>query len=56
MGSKEKEMDHNEIKDQFVRIQEYKVEEFTLNNGVETDKVAESRREEVVQAVEVFSG
>ncbi|CAN7193332.1 DUF1672 family protein [Rossellomorea sp. LjRoot5] len=54
MGTKEKEMDHNESKDQFISIQEYKGEEFALNNGMETDKVAESHREEVVKAVETF--
>ncbi|KPL59213.1 DUF1672 family protein [Rossellomorea vietnamensis] len=54
IGTKENEIDHSEIKDQFVSIQEYKGDEFALINGVKTDKIAESHREEVVKAVKRF--
>jgi hypothetical protein len=54
MGSKEYDMGKVETKDRFVNVQDYKGEEYTLNNGEETDKVAESHREEVERAVEKF--
>jgi hypothetical protein len=45
----------DETKDRFVSVQDYEGEGCTLNNGEETDKVAESHREEVEKEVGIFS-
>ncbi|MGM0753187.1 MAG: DUF1672 family protein [Bacillota bacterium] len=39
---------------QYERVQDYKGEGYSLNNGEENDKIAEAHREEVEQAVKTF--
>ncbi|WP_156142487.1 DUF1672 family protein [Rossellomorea aquimaris] len=53
-GTKEKENNEKQLKNQFVSVQEYIGEGDTLQNGEETDKIAEENREEVKKAVKDF--
>ncbi|MCC5804329.1 DUF1672 family protein [Rossellomorea vietnamensis] len=53
-GVDEKKDTKDEMEDQYVSVQEYKGEGYTLNNGKENDKIAEEHREEVEKAVKDF--
>ncbi|WP_044339876.1 DUF1672 family protein [Rossellomorea aquimaris] len=53
-GVDEKESAQNEVAAQYERVQDYKGEGYTLNNGEENDKIAEAKREEVEKAVKEF--
>ncbi|MFC7786861.1 DUF1672 family protein [Rossellomorea sp. GCM10028870] len=53
-GVNEKEYPKKQLKNQFVSVQEYIGEGYTLKNGEETDKIAEEKREEVEKAVKDF--
>lgn len=53
-GVNEKENLEKQMKNQFVSVQEYTGEGYTLKNGEETDKIAEENREEVEKAVKDF--
>ncbi|MGM0753189.1 MAG: DUF1672 family protein [Bacillota bacterium] len=53
-GVNEKENPEKQMKNQFVSVQEYTGEGYTLKNGEETDKIAEENREEVERAVKHF--
>ncbi|WP_341357049.1 DUF1672 family protein [Rossellomorea sp. y25] len=53
-GVNEKEYPKKQVKNQFVSVQEYIGEGYTLKNGEETDKIAEGKREEVEKAVKDF--
>lgn len=43
-----------QVKDQYERVQDYKGEGYSLNNGEENDKIAEAHRKEIEQAVKTF--
>lgn len=53
-GMNEKENPEKQMKNQFVSVQEYTGEGYTLKYGEETDKIAEENREEVERAVKHF--
>ncbi|WP_299744527.1 DUF1672 family protein [uncultured Rossellomorea sp.] len=53
-GVDEKESAQNEVAAQYERVQDYKGEGYTLNNGEENGKIAEAKREEVEKAVKEF--
>ncbi|MCC5804328.1 DUF1672 family protein [Rossellomorea vietnamensis] len=53
-GVDEKESTENQVKNQYVRVQEYTGEGYTLKNGKETGKIAEANHEEVEKAVKDF--
>jgi len=53
-GVDEKESPEKQVKNQYVSVQEYNGEGYTLKNGEETDKIAEENREEVEKAVKDF--
>jgi Protein of unknown function (DUF1672) len=53
-GVDEKESPEKQVKNEYVSVQEYNGEGYTLKNGEENDKIAEENREEVEKAVKDF--
>ncbi|BCB05820.1 DUF1672 family protein [Bacillus sp. KH172YL63] len=53
-GVDEKKNTQNEVVDQYVSVQEYKGEGYTLKDGKENGRIAEEHREEVEKAVKDF--
>ncbi|WRP06232.1 DUF1672 family protein [Rossellomorea aquimaris] len=43
-----------QVQDQYERVQDYKGEGYSLNNGEENDQIAEAHRKEIEQAVKTF--